>query len=183
MSRRKQLEHVVAAYDAHMAKRKKPKPKPKPKPNPPAVNSDFGTPELRQHTTVTVDRVAGEGGVLYRDVAKAEQRDMLRFYSKSKTITGKQREAGRTYAALDEAAVCRPSVIGSYGERVTGGGSSEMFTVISVDLLQERDEAAKVMGMYANTVISVVVHNEQIKRGQIPWLRVGLDKLVKHFGI
>lgn len=150
---------------------------------PQAVHSDTGTPQRRQHSPVTIDRVSGEGGVLYRDVAKAEPTDdPIHRYRKQRTITPLQRDAAMAYRALDDKAIKRPSLIGGYGERITGG-NAEMFVIESERHYERLKAAEAAMGMYCSTVKSAVIFEKDLLRGQIPWLRNGLDNLIRHFGM
>ena len=150
----------------------------------PAVHSDTGTRERRQHGPITIDRVEGEGGVLYRDVAKAEAvDDPIHRYRKQRTITPLQRDAAMAYRTLDDKAIKRPNIIGGYGERVTSGGNAEFFMVESERHYERLVAAENAMGLYCNTVKSAAIFLEDLQRGRIPWLREGLDRLVRHFGL
>ena len=150
----------------------------------PAVYSDMGPDERRRHGPVYTQFVAaGMESTANRTNALAEPiDDPIHRYRKQRTITTRQKDAAMAYRTLDDKAIKRPSVIGGYGERITGG-SPDIFMVSSEKNYERLKDADRAMGVHCNTVKTAVVFERDLLRAQIPGLREGLDRLIKHFGI
>lgn len=162
----------------------------------PALHSDFGPKERKQHDLIVIERVGQDRSdktkqhkedesTENRDRAKVvyERRDPLEYYRFNRHYTARARNAGLVLRGLYFVVMKRPSVISQYKEYI-GKGSLPALYNHSID--KERlykDALAKLTPNVKAAVIKVCCYEELlVGRGKIKYLKTGLGKLQKHFG-
>lgn len=151
----------------------------------PAVFSDLGTPERKQHSPLVLETVPADlVDTSNRDRVRAiNVNDPLRRYRNNRTITPRQHRAGLALRAMWVRAGIEPRVTAEYMQTI-GRGSVAMAHINGIDHYQR---FVRTMRLFTPSVcsalISAVCLEERLPEHRVRYLKQGLVRLQREFGL
>lgn len=144
------------------------------------ISQDKGPEERWQHSTQQIKHVEEEQAL----VAYVMEESIVDILCLHNLITKLEREAAHRFRADFMCAGLAPRTVASYGPRADGGGAEHDRTEAEEGAYKRWRGAMVTMTGAVNGVVESVVCYEQMPATEkVAFLRVGLKKLIKLYGI